>query len=95
MSEPEFLNLDQAAEHLGVRPGTLQKKAAAGTVPGAKPFGRWRFCKQDLDSWLRALAARNVENDGPGRKPVPPHSKPVPHPDNELGKTLIERKSND
>lgn len=48
------LDLNEAAEFLRLHPHTLEAKARAGEIPGAKPGKRWVFIDDDLADWLRA-----------------------------------------
>ncbi len=47
------LDLDEAAQFLRLHPHTLEAKARAGEIPGAKPGKRWVFLDVDLADWLR------------------------------------------
>ena len=48
---PEFLNIEQVAEYLGVKPGTVYSWAEARKIPSYK-FGRLiRFKKDEIESW--------------------------------------------
>ena len=48
------LDLKEAAAFLHLHPHTLEAKARAGEVPGAKPGKCWVFLEVDLADWLRA-----------------------------------------
>jgi hypothetical protein len=48
------LDLIEAAQFLRVHPHTLEAKARAGEVPGAKPGKCWVFIDVDLAEWLRS-----------------------------------------
>ena len=48
------LDLTEAAAFLRLHPHTLEAKARAGEVPGAKPGSCWVFLDVDLADWLRA-----------------------------------------
>ncbi|MFY9329529.1 MAG: helix-turn-helix domain-containing protein [Georgfuchsia sp.] len=48
------LTLDEAAAFVGLHPNTLQARAKAGEVPGAKVGKEWRFIDVDLVDYLRA-----------------------------------------
>lgn len=47
------LNLHQAAHHLKIHAGTLQKRAHAGQIPGAKIGRAWVFLETDLNEYIR------------------------------------------
>lgn len=49
------LNLQQAAKFLNLHPVTVQEKARAGIIPGAKPGKCWTFIEDDLATYLRSL----------------------------------------
>ena len=48
------LDLAAAAAFLGLHPHTLQARAKAGEIPGAKVGKAWRFIDLDLAEYLRA-----------------------------------------
>lgn len=50
----QTMTLEQAAAFLGIHPVTLQQRAKAGMVPGAKVGKEWRFLDVDLVAYLRA-----------------------------------------
>jgi excisionase family DNA binding protein len=53
---PDFerpINLDAAAELLGIHVVTLRRWAAEGKVPCAKLGHRWKFRVSSLDEWMR------------------------------------------
>jgi excisionase family DNA binding protein len=49
------LNLKQAAAFLNMHLVTVQEKARAGALPGAKPGKCWVFLEDDLAAYLRSL----------------------------------------
>ena len=49
------LNTKQAADFLNMHPVTVQEKARAGVIPGAKPGKCWVFLEDDLAAYLRSL----------------------------------------
>lgn len=51
-SNPDLLNLDQAAAHLRVHEVTLRKLAAEGSVPATKTGKEWRFSRQALVNYF-------------------------------------------
>jgi excisionase family DNA binding protein len=53
------LNLQQAAKFLNMHPVTVQEKARAGIIPGAKPGKFWTFIEDDLAAYLRSLYPSN------------------------------------
>ena len=54
------LTLLQAAELLKIHPVTLQEKARAGEIPGAKPGKCWVFIEVDLLDYIRSQYKRRV-----------------------------------
>src|ERR1035437_9112392 len=54
------LDLQQAAELLRIHPVTLQAKAKAGEIPGAKIGKCWVFVDVDLVEHIRAQYPRRV-----------------------------------
>lgn len=53
------LNLDEAAEFLGLHPDTLQQRAKAKLIPGNKEGKEWRFYDVDLIEYVRSQYQRN------------------------------------
>ncbi|MEO8717901.1 MAG: helix-turn-helix domain-containing protein [Burkholderiales bacterium] len=49
------LNVREAAELLNLHPVTVQERARAGEIPGAKPGKAWVFIEEDLVGYLRSL----------------------------------------
>jgi excisionase family DNA binding protein len=48
----EVMNIEMAAEYLGISPDSLYRYAATGIVPAFKFGNRWRFKRSLLDSWM-------------------------------------------
>ncbi|MBI3933835.1 MAG: helix-turn-helix domain-containing protein [Acidobacteria bacterium] len=46
------MNVEQAAQYLGVSPDTLYKYLSEGRVPAFKLGNRWRMKKTTLDRWM-------------------------------------------
>ena len=44
------LDLQEAANFLHMHPDTMQRRAKAGLIPGAKPGRGWVFLEEDLNS---------------------------------------------
>jgi excisionase family DNA binding protein len=61
------LDLSAAAEFLGLHPHTLQERARAGVIPGAKVGKAWRFLDVDLAAYLRANYPANKPEEAPCR----------------------------
>jgi excisionase family DNA binding protein len=61
------LTLREAAQLLNLHPVTVQERARAGEIPGAKPGKSWVFIEEDLVSYLRSLYPANrqaLQGDG-------------------------------
>ena len=52
---PTVLTLDEAAELLRIDAKKLAKLAKAGDVPGRQLGDEWRFSREGLLNWLRAV----------------------------------------
>lgn len=59
-----FLNLEEAAEALGMCAETLRERAAAGTIPGAKPGKEWRFRASRLAAYMASIEGRRKKTEG-------------------------------
>lgn len=57
----QSLDLQQAAKFLGLHPNTLQERAKAGLIPGAKPGKEWRFIDVDLVEYMRSQYPANKQ----------------------------------
>jgi len=63
------LDLNEAAAFLYIHPHTLEAKARAGEIPGAKPGKCWVFLDVDLADWLRSQYRTN-KPDGQALRPT-------------------------
>jgi excisionase family DNA binding protein len=59
----EVMDIQEAAEYLGLHPETLRDKARTRALPAAKLGRRWRFRKVELDDWL--ARGGTLQADGP------------------------------
>lgn len=50
--QKDVLNVEEAAELLGVSPWTVREQARMGRLPGRKVGKEWRFSRAALLSWL-------------------------------------------
>lgn len=66
MNSARWISLEEAAEHLGVKPTTLYKWLERKKLPGHKVGRLWRFKTEELDEWVKSGQGMN-END-PERK---------------------------
>jgi excisionase family DNA binding protein len=66
-----FLNLEQAAAHLQMRPLTLRSLAAKGDMPAAKLGRRWVFNSEALDDYVSGMiqAQTNARRKQPPGRP--------------------------
>ena len=58
----EVMDVQQAAEYLGIAPDTLYKYAGERRVPAFKLGNRWRFKRSHLEAWMDEKAYQNVLN---------------------------------
>ena len=65
MAQREVLNVDEAAELLGVSPWTIREQARLGRLPGRKIGKEWRFSREALLNWLRVGL---VQSDNQGEE---------------------------
>jgi hypothetical protein len=70
------LDLKQAAKFLNMHPVTVQEKARAGIIPGAKPGKCWTFIEDDLAGYIRSLYPCNQQalQSDKGKELKPCHS---------------------
>ncbi|MCD8198374.1 MAG: helix-turn-helix domain-containing protein [Lachnospiraceae bacterium] len=48
-----WINIDEAAEYLGIRPGTIRDWIRKGkNVPAHKIGKQWKFKRSELDAWI-------------------------------------------
>jgi excisionase family DNA binding protein len=62
------LDLKSAANFLGLHPNTLQARAKAGEIPGAKIGKEWRFLDIDLAEYMRSQYPTNKAGNQPPRQ---------------------------
>jgi len=55
----EILNIDEAAQLLGISTKTFQKVLRDGEVPGRKIGREWKFSRRALIDWVAAGRARD------------------------------------
>lgn len=53
MAQKDVLDVDEAAQLLGVSPWTIREQVRRGRIPGRKVGKEWRFLRQALLDWLR------------------------------------------
>lgn len=59
--EHKLMNVEEAAEYVGLSAFTVRKLAKLGLVPAAKIGRAYRFKKEDIDSFMR-LQYKEVEH---------------------------------
>ena len=74
----EIMNLDEAAEYLGVSKAWLMKACNEGKVPHTRFGNRYRFFKATLDEWMMEMTKNReqvkvakYEPKGTGRRGRP------------------------
>lgn len=48
----EVMNIEQAADYLGISADTLYRYAATDFIPSFRLGNRWRFKRSLLDAWM-------------------------------------------
>ncbi len=57
-----WINIDEAAEYLGVRPGTIRDWIRKGKdVPAHKIGKQWKFKCSELDEWVKSGKSANLD----------------------------------
>ena len=54
LQPPEWLTVEQAAEHLALTPRAIRGQVARHGIPFYKAGGRIRFERRELDEWVRS-----------------------------------------
>lgn len=54
MANTDVLTMNEAATFLRLTTRTLYRLAKAGIIPSAKIANNWRFCRADLENYVRA-----------------------------------------
>lgn len=53
--EEKWINTEEAAEHLGVKPATIREWIKKNDTLPAHKIGRlWKFKKSELDNWVNS-----------------------------------------
>ncbi|MXW92136.1 MAG: helix-turn-helix domain-containing protein [Rhodospirillaceae bacterium] len=69
MNDSEYLNTEQAAAHLNMRPKTLARYRVSGGGPVYHLLGRLvRYLREDLDRWAQSRPRRSTSDDGTGSR---------------------------
>ena len=65
MDGSEYLNTEQAAAHLNMRPKTLARYRVSGGGPVYHLLGRLvRYLREDLDRWAQSRPRKSTSDDG-------------------------------
>lgn len=56
----EVLNIDEAADYLGIAPDTLYRYAASGEIPAFKLGNRWRFRLTAINKWMEKMEGESA-----------------------------------
>lgn len=56
ISKDNYINLDEAAEYLGIKPVTLRNwiKKEDSNLPAHKVGKLWKFKRSELDVWIKS-----------------------------------------
>jgi len=68
MSSSRWISLEEAAEHLGIKPTTLYKWLERKQLPGHKVGRLWKFKIEELDEWVRSNKGDANKDQKLGRK---------------------------
>ena len=61
--DDRWLSVPEIAEYLGVSKDTVYTWVTNGGLPGHKVGRFWKFKKDEVDEWVRAGGASNVNID--------------------------------
>lgn len=58
--DDKWINLDEAAEYLGVKPITIRDWIKKGNgIPAHKIGKQWKFKRSELDEWVKSGKSAN------------------------------------
>lgn len=52
--QDNYINIDEAAEYLGIKPVTLRTWIKKTDIPAKKIGKLWKFKKSELDEWVNS-----------------------------------------
>ena len=59
----KWINIEEAAEYLGVKPGTIRDWIRKGKdIPANKVGRQWKFKRSELDAWIKSGKSVNILN---------------------------------
>jgi excisionase family DNA binding protein len=61
-----LLTVQQVADYLQLNESTVYQWAQQGRLPAIKLGGRWRFRRDDIETWLDAQACGPAPGNGSG-----------------------------
>jgi excisionase family DNA binding protein len=61
MTDENFLTTEEVLDYLKVNLRTVYRLIKAGKIPAVRIGRQWRFRRQDLDAWLRAVRSDAAE----------------------------------
>lgn len=66
VTNDNWINIDEAAEYLSVKPGTIRDWIRKDKgVPAHKVGKLWKFKRSELDAWIQS--GKSAENETNGR----------------------------
>lgn len=60
--DTDILTVREVATYLKIKEKTAYRLAAEGKIPGFKVGGSWRFCRDEIDNWIRTQTRDAVAN---------------------------------
>lgn len=60
--EEKLMNVEEAADYVGLSSFTVRRLAKNGALPAAKIGRAYRFKREDIDSYLREQYSKGVEH---------------------------------
>ncbi len=54
IQQDNYINLDEAAEYLGIKPVTLRNWIKKTDIPARKIGKLWKFKRSELDEWVKS-----------------------------------------